>query len=197
MSLRASVAVLLSALTLAGCAGAQRREATLARMYDYVYPRPLEEVWPQVEKFVQDEGFAIRKGEEQTLLISEWRTSFGESRVASGSERILVEGVSLNPANSEVRIYRESLMRGNRGPMEARENHGGSQLLMLAPDDDNPLEYDPVGLGHRFGVERDTHLKPPKNLNRMVERDVKMELRLLQRLAPQEVEQLERKAEEK
>jgi hypothetical protein len=186
------VAVLLSALTLAGCASTPRRDATLTQMYDYVYPRPLNEVWPQVEKFVLDEGFAIRKGEEQTLLISEWRTSFGESRVASGSERILVEGVALNPANSEVRIFRESLMRGNRGPMEARENAGGSQLLMLAPDDDNPLEYDPVGLGHRFGVDRDTQLKPPKGLNRVVERDVKMELRLLKRLAPQEVERLER-----
>jgi hypothetical protein len=193
MSLRASAAVLLSALTLAGCAGAQK-QATLTKMYDYVYPRPLEEIWPGVEQFVQDEGFAIRKGEEQRLLISEWRTSFSESRVASGSERILVEGTALNPANSEVRIFRESLMRGNRGPMGARENHGGSQLLMLAPDDDNPLEYDPVGLGHRFGEERDTHLKPPKNLNRMVERDVKMELRLLQRLAPQEVKKLEQKA---
>jgi hypothetical protein len=196
MRLRAALAVLLGGgVGLAGCASTRQHQAVVEEMYEYVYPRPLEAVWPEVERFISEEGYPPRKGEEQGLLISDWKMSFQENRVASAAERVVVEGRPLNRANSEVRIYRESFMRGNRGPMTIRENHNGSQVLVLTWDDENPLEYDPIYFAHKAGQERDPMLKPPKNVNHVVKRDVELEWRLLQRMEPKEARRLEEKAQ--
>jgi hypothetical protein len=167
-----------------GCATVQRQPA-FDQMYEYTYPRPMDEVWPEVRKFVSEEGFPPLESQGQYVLISDWVTSFNESRVASGAERIYVRGVPLNRVNSEVRIYRQTRMMGLKGQPSFKERNNASALMVLTPDAVNPLDGS-VGAGYDMAA--------PRSRNNVFTRAVDLEWKLLRRLDPQEAERLEAQA---
>jgi uncharacterized lipoprotein len=168
-------------VALSGCATV-KRQASLDQMYEYAYPRPLDEVWPEVRKFISEEGYPPLESPGQYVLISDWVTSFNDSRVASGSERIYVRGVPLNRANSEVRIFRQTRMAGLRGRPNHRERNNASSLMVLTSDDVNPLDG---------SVGADYDMAAPKNRNRVFTRAVDLEWKLLGRVDPEEARRVE------
>ncbi|WP_375769789.1 hypothetical protein NR798_02575 [Archangium gephyra] len=189
---RAAIRLMLgTSLALSGCATV-KQQAAVERMSEYAYPRPLEEIWPEVRTFVAEQGYPPLESPGQYVMISDWVTSFGENRSASSAERIYVRGVPLNRANSEVRIFRESHMTGNKGRLTQRERTNGSSLMILTADDENPMDYDPVLLTHQLhdktGAGGGT---PAKGVNRVFTRDLELELKLLRRLDPEQARQLE------
>ncbi len=176
---------------LSGCATV-RQQPVLDQMYEYSYPRPLDEVWPEVRKFVSEEGFPPLESPGQYVVISDWVTSFNENRVASGAERVYVRGVPLNRANSEIRIFRETRMTGNKARVGPTDLNNGSSLMVLTADDENPLDYDPVHLTHQLKSGSGMGLgEGNKSKNRVFTRAVDLEWKLLQRLDAQEARRLE------
>jgi hypothetical protein len=167
-----------------GCATVQH-QPVLDQMYEYTYPRPMDEVWPEVRKFVSEEGFPPLESPGQYVVISDWVTSFNENRVASGAERIYVRGVPLNRVNSEIRIYRQTRMMGLKGRPSHRERNNASVLMVLTPDAVNPLDGS-VGAGYEMGA--------PRSQNNVFTRAVDLEWKLLRRLDAQEAERLEARA---
>lgn len=171
-------------VVLSGCATV-RQQPAVEQMYEYTYARPLDEIWPEVRRFVSEEGFPPLESPGQYVMISDWATSFSENRVASGAERIYVRGLPLNRVNSEVRIYRQTRMTGLKGRPTYQERNNASSLMVLSPDDVNPIDGS-VGAGYDMGL--------PKGLNRVFTRAVDLEWKLLQRLDAQEARRIEERA---
>lgn len=178
-------------VALSGCATV-KQQLVVEQMYEYTYPRPLEEIWPEVRRFVSEEGYPPLESPGQYVMISDWVTSFGENRAASSAERIFVRGLPLNRANSEVRIFRESRMTGNKGRLSQRERTNASSLMILTEDDQNPLDYDPVRHTHQLNDRTATGGgTPSRGLNRIFTRDVTLEWKLLKRLDPEQARRFE------
>ncbi|MFY0562992.1 hypothetical protein ACN28E_04040 [Archangium lansingense] len=168
-------------VALSGCA-TMKQQPVVEQMYEYTYARPLEEIWPEVRRFVVEEGYPLQESPGQYVLLSDWVTSFGESRVASAGERIFVRGLQLNRANTQVLIYRQSRMTGLKGRPSHRERNNASSLMVLTADEVNPLDGS-MGAGYDMGT--------PRAQNRVFTRDVELEWKLLKRLEPQEAQRLE------
>ena len=166
---------------LVGCATV-KQQPYLEQMYEYAYPRPLDEVWPEVRAFIQDEGFPPLESPGQYVVVSDWSTAFHDNRVASAAERIYVRGVPLNRANSEVRIYRQTRMTGLKGQPTYAERNNASSLMVLSPDDVNPMDGS-VGPNYSMAA--------PRSQNRVFTRAVDLEWKLLRRLDPEEARRLE------
>jgi hypothetical protein len=168
---------------LSGCATMRHQEALYEEAQRYVYPWPIEQVWPQVVSFVSQEGYAHRKGREEFILVTEWRNDMQESRVASSVSRLYVEGFRVSPDTSAVRIFKQTIFTGNKGSVSARENRaGGGEMLMGAAGDISPFAEDPVKLSHMLGSSADhTPLtRAPAQLTRSAGRDGPLEWKLIQ-----------------
>ena len=167
---------------LSGCATVRHQEALYEEAQRYVYPQPIEKVWPQVVSFVSSEGYPHRKSGQEFFLITEWRNDMQESRVASSVSRLYVEGHRVSNGSSDVRIFKQTLFTGNKGGVSARENHAGSGMLVGAAGDMSPFAEDPVKLNHMLGSTPDhTPLtRGPAELNRTTGRDGPLEWKLLQ-----------------
>lgn len=169
-------------VALSGCATTRHQEALYEEAQRYVYPQPIEQVWPQVVSFVSDEGYAHRKGSEEFVLVTEWRNDMLESRVASSVSRLYAEGLRVNPSASVVRIYKQTIFTGNKGGVSARENRaGGGDILAGAAGDLSPFAEDPIKLSHMMGSTADhTPLtRGPAQLTRTSGRDGTLEWRLI------------------
>ncbi len=122
------VAVMLWACVV-GCAGVKERVEPRQALWNeagrFVYPRPIEQVWPQVVSFVSSEGYPHRKSAKEFFLVTEWRNDMQESRVASSVSRLYVEGHRVSDGSSAVRIFKQTIFTGNKGGVSARENRGG------------------------------------------------------------------------
>jgi hypothetical protein len=174
---------LLVALT--GCATMRHQEALYEEAQRHVYPQPIEQVWPEVVSFVSAEGYPHRKGEQEFILITEWRNDMQESRVVSSVSRLYVEGHRVGRDSSSVRIFKQTIFTGNKGGMSARENRaGGGDMLVGAAGDISPFAEDPIKLSHMMDATADhTPLtRGPAQVNRSVSRDGPLEWKLLQRL---------------
>lgn len=179
---------------LPGCAALQQ-QAHYEQMYEYTYPRPLDELWPEVRKFVSEQGYPPMESPHQYVMVSDWVTSFNEGRVASSADRIFVRGLPLNRANSEIRIYRESRMTGSKAGLGAQDMADGSILMFLAADEVSPLAEDPVHLSHKMKDGSAMGNNPGnKSKDRVFARAVDLEWKLLQRLDAEEARRIEEHA---
>jgi hypothetical protein len=170
-------------LLLAGCATLRHQDALYNEAHRHVYSQPIERVWPEVVRLVSSEGYPPRKGNEEFVLITEWRNDTQESRVVSSISRVYVEGYRVGSHTSTVRIYKQTVFTGNRGGVSARENRTGS-LTTGAAGDISPFGEDPIALSHQLGSTPDhTPLtRAPTQVNRSVSRDGELEWKLLQRV---------------
>ncbi|MDY7226333.1 hypothetical protein [Hyalangium rubrum] len=170
---------------LSGCAGLRHQDALYQEAHRHVYPRPIEKVWPEVVKLVSSEGYPPRKGNQEFILLTEWRSDLQESRVVSSASRLYIEGHRVDRDTSVVRIFRQTIFTGDKGGMSARENRaGGSNLTVGAAGDISPFAEDPIQLNHMLGLTADhTSLtRGPAQMSRSVGRDGEMEWKLLQRV---------------
>lgn len=105
---------LLLAVGPAGC-------ATLARdwhedpVYDaainHVYPRPLEEVWPEVVTFMARQGYPGQVDPGNFRFVSPWFEVVTGRRIHT-LRRYYVEGLRLNAANCRIRIFHNDVHTG-------------------------------------------------------------------------------------
>jgi hypothetical protein len=163
------------------CATARHKEAVYAATYQYIYPQPIEKVWPELVKLVTAQGYGPRKSDQEFILVTEWRNDMMASRVVSSASRVYAEGFRVDGNSSAIRIFRQTIFTGNKGSMTARDNSFVDSLTVAAAGDILPGSDDPIKMNQFLGTSSDhTPLtRSPAQLNRSVSRDGEMEWALL------------------
>jgi hypothetical protein len=168
-------------LLSSSCATARHREALYAATYQYIYPQPIEKVWPELVRLVTAQGYGPRKSDEEFILVTEWRNDMMSSRVVSSASRVYAEGYRVNDNSSAIRIFRQTIFTGNKGTMTARDNAFVDSLTVAAAGDILPGSEDPIKLNQFLGTSADSTplTRSPAQLNRSVGRDGELEWELL------------------
>lgn len=171
-------------LALTGCASLRHQDALYRAAQQHVYAQPIEEVWPHVVHLISSEGYPARKGNQEFILVSEWRNDTQESRVVSSVSRIYAEGYRMDERSSMVRIFRQTVFTGNKGAMSARDNQFPGGLTVGAAGDLSPFADDPIKHSQFLNSSADhTPLtRSPAQMNRSFGRDGELEWKLLQRV---------------
>ncbi|WP_224240344.1 hypothetical protein [Hyalangium gracile] len=187
---------LLMALT--GCASARHREALYEHAHQHMYKQPIEQVWPEVVRLVAAQGYGHRKGDQEFVLITEWRNDTMASRVVSSASRLYVEGYRLQGGFSTVRIFRQTIFTGNKGPMTAHDNSFTDSLTVAAEGDILAGAEDPIKMNQFLNTSADhTPLtRSPAQLTRSFSRDGELEWKLLQMVDAQAASTIEARVTE-
>jgi hypothetical protein len=180
-------------LALTGCATLRHQDALYREAERHVYAEPIEKVWPQLVNLVSREGYPARKGDQEFILVTEWRSDLMESRVVSSVSRIYAEGYRVDERSSMVRIFRQTIFTGNKGAMSARENQFAGGLTVGAAGDVSPFADDPVKLSQFLNATPDhTPLtRAPAQMTRSFSRDGELEWKLLQSMDAETAEAIE------
>lgn len=115
-------------LLMTGCAALRHQSAVYEEAQRHIYSQPIEEVWPRLVQLLSAEGYPPRKGNQEFILISEWRNDTQMSRVVSSVSRVYAEGHRVDESRSRVRIFRETVFTGDKGPMSRSENLYSNKL---------------------------------------------------------------------
>lgn len=185
-------------VALSGCASGRHRQALYEQAHRHVYAQPIEKVWPQVVSLVAAAGYPPRKGNDEFILVSEWRNDTMDSRVVSSSSRVYAEGYRVDSNSCFVRIFRQSVFTGDKGAMSARENSLASSITVGGAGDASPFAEDPIKLNQFLGTSADhTPLtRAPAQMTRSFSRDGELEWRLLQYLDEAQAQAIEARVTE-
>jgi hypothetical protein len=169
-------------MVLTGCASARHREALYEEAHQHVYMQPIEQVWPQLVKLVAAQGYPPRKGDQEFILVTEWRNDMQDSRVVSSASRLYAEGFRLKEKECAVRIFRQTIFTGNKGEMNPHENSLNSSLTVGAAGDISTFAEDPVKMNQFLNTSADhTPLtRAPAEMTRSFSRDGELEWKLIQ-----------------
>lgn len=97
----------LLALFLFGCAGLQRDSFVRERAAEFVYTRPLREVWTHVAALLSTQGYALHATEDPLVLETDWREELTGSTAATVWTRYQVIGKESN-RRCAIRILRST-----------------------------------------------------------------------------------------
>jgi hypothetical protein len=180
-------------VALSGCATMRHQDELYNEAHRHVYAQPIEKVWPQVVSLISAAGYPPRKGEQEFVLVTEWRSDLMDSRVVSSVSRIYAEGLRLDENTSMVRIFRQTVFTGDKGAMGPRENQYTGDLTVGGAGDLSPFAEDPVKLSQFLNATPDhTPLtRGPAQMTRSFGRDGELEWKLLQNVEYEEAQAIE------
>jgi hypothetical protein len=106
---RGSVWVFVALALVAGCT-AQRRETWLRdRAAEYVYPQPLEEIWPRVQAVMEAKGYYWRQMPGSFILETEWKEAGEGGALGRSSSKFLIEGLRVKSGGAVIRVLRSDV----------------------------------------------------------------------------------------
>ena len=184
-------------LVLNACATSRHRDALYEEAHQYVYTQPIEQVWPEVVRLVAAQGYPHRKGAQEFILVTEWRSDMQESRVVSSASRLYAEGFRLSDKACSVRIFRQTVFTGNKGAMDPHENSLNSSLTVGAAGDISSME-DPVK-GSQFlntSADHTPLTRGPAEMSRSFSRDGELEWKLIQMVDADAAQSIEARVDE-
>jgi hypothetical protein len=175
-----AVAVAAVAISQVGClatTAAMRDQMKHSLAGNYVYDRPIEVVWPEVQRLLNDAGYSAMETPDTYIIVTDWNVVDG-SLVTGHSTRYLVQGKRIDLSRCVVRFIRHDSIadslpehmssgsaafttRAAGGYGEMRRRSGGMQatrdltmewrlLERVRPDAAAALD---VEAGRRLGVE--------------------------------------------
>jgi hypothetical protein len=97
--------ILLLAFALCACSTVQRHAYVANHVADYVYDKPLEEVWPSVRQVLSDDGFSLQESPGEWVAITDWQTGNAGSQVAGFWTRKMVVGSRVDSRHCLLRAY--------------------------------------------------------------------------------------------
>ena len=113
--------VLLAAATLAaGCATARREAYIQEKASQYVYHKPIAEVWPQVQMMLKEKELPIREAPGAFEISTDWQPVGAPSTLGTNYERYLVRGRQSTPATCSVEILRQNRTEAGPGPVDTQ-----------------------------------------------------------------------------
>ncbi len=163
--------------------------ACTTRLVDFVpeeeavYEHPLEEVWPKVRPFFQEQGFRVHEEPGTFVLETEWREEFGGSRVAGYWHRYMVTGKRESPSTSKLQVIRIS-----RSANKALRAPGSDLYWGVSSGADEQMAAASQGIdmpGDLMGPQAGPDLQSNTvSESRQEVRDLMMEWKLHERVAP-------------
>lgn len=94
-------------VAVSGCAAMQRETRARELAGEYVYQRPLDEIWPHVAALLASQGYAPQRGESPDVLETDWKQEVTGSSASGAWSRYVVVGKG-DGKNSVVRILRNT-----------------------------------------------------------------------------------------
>lgn len=189
-----AVSFLALALLGSGCASLQRETRARELAGDYVYAKPLAEVWPHVAALLVEHGYTPRETEQPWVLETDWKAEVSGSRTSGTYSRYVVVGKD-GGGQSVVRILRNTRrsehaeldttdvrqerpvtneVGGGRSTEDARYGTNTDTGRALEHDQDDSGEAEIAGSRSSSG-----NVKAPSGA-----RDLQMEWLLIQRADP-------------
>lgn len=192
-----SIVVLASlAVLLPGCATMQRENFVRERAGEYVYDKPLDEVWPHVRALLVAQGYVPVARSEPNQLDTEWREETAGGSGATTWSRYRVVG-SETGGQSKVVFLKNTRSGGSGMPAAPRDDLDNAGT---GGEDKGTRKTATAGRytqGEREGGDADYDARPteetrPDSLRAGTRkdpvtgtRDLAMEWLLLQRVAPE------------
>jgi hypothetical protein len=98
--------------TVAGCAAMRaagaRHEHIESQTQEYVYQKPLSQVWPQARQLLFEEGFEV-KDTDSTTAETEWKKG------DSGRARYLLSGIEVDEGSCRVQFTKDEQYKTDSG----------------------------------------------------------------------------------
>jgi hypothetical protein len=114
MTRRIQLLAVAVGVLLAGCATMQRDARIRERTSNFAYPKPIEEVWPMVQKLLADKGYHSIEDPASYVLRTDWKEDISHARIANTWTRVVVQGAELPGSRCAVRILRQSKSTAER-----------------------------------------------------------------------------------
>jgi uncharacterized lipoprotein len=115
--------VLLAIATLAtGCAAARREAYVQERASQYVYRKPIAEVWPEVRMLLKEKDLPIREAPGAYEISTDWYTVGAPSTLGTNYVRYLVRGKQSSAAMCSVEIFKQNRVETAQSSSAARDN---------------------------------------------------------------------------
>jgi hypothetical protein len=181
LKVRCVALLLIGAVLQGGCAlpGSARGGSTAPLAGQYVYEKPLSEVWPQARAILREEGYSLDESPDTFAMVTAWR-DVGAKGATRRWIRYLVVGEPIDGDHCIVRFVRAQIQQPSAGGIEPRGSEPASRLLL------------PVAIKLR---QRSRGMSASSDLTEVGGRDLSMELKLLRRVAPDVAERVEMEAE--
>jgi uncharacterized lipoprotein len=113
--------VLLAVTTLVtGCAASRREAYVQEKASQYVYRKPIAEVWPQVRMLLKERDLPLREAPGAYEISTDWHMVGAPSTLGTSYVRYLVRGKQPTPSMCSVEIFRQNRVEAGQGPVDAR-----------------------------------------------------------------------------
>ena len=174
---------LMAPLASTGCAAQNRETFMRESAGDYVYRRPLPEVFTAAKALLAEDGFTGREEQGGANFVTEWKGDGGDSSVSARFTRYLVRGQALGPSKSIIRFFivqrsRSSAAGGINDPQAS--THTGMSGLGTGEAEGGPApQSSQEGIGQKASISSNG------------QRDPSMEWRLLQKVEPAHANKIE------
>ncbi|HSP78753.1 MAG TPA: hypothetical protein VLQ93_09505 [Myxococcaceae bacterium] len=115
-----SLVVVAAAVLVTGCAATRRQAYIQEKASQYVYGKPLAEVWPQVRTLLQQKDLPLREAPGTYEIATDWHQVGAPSTLGTSFVRYLVRGREAGPARSAVEVFRQNRTVSGPGAMDSR-----------------------------------------------------------------------------
>jgi uncharacterized lipoprotein len=116
------LSVFVLAALAAGCASSRREMYVQDKASDYVYRKPIGELWPQVRTFLTEKDLALRESPGGYEIATDWQQQGAPSNLGTSYVRYLVRGVQPSPGLTSVQILRQNRVESGQGAMASSNN---------------------------------------------------------------------------
>ncbi|PTL80004.1 hypothetical protein [Vitiosangium sp. GDMCC 1.1324] len=115
-----SLVVLAIATLAVGCAASRREAYIQDKASQYVYRKPIAEVWPQVRMLLKEKDLPLRESPGGFEISTDWHPVGAPSSLGTNYVRYLVRGKQPTPAMCAVEIFRQNRTEAGQGPVDAQ-----------------------------------------------------------------------------
>lgn len=195
------------AVALAGCATISKDAFLHDGASLHRYERPLDEVLVEAKKVLEERGYVFRAGFGEKRLASEWKEEMGSSTIAASYSRYLVEGFSIDDKRCQIRVHRQTARSGGASVHDSEADSLDRSNTEAATASDSPggaarastLNVATTTTTRSESATKDyaAELSGKRAENATVSRDLQIEWLLMQRLAPEDAQELQQVADAK
>ncbi|ATB30673.1 hypothetical protein [Melittangium boletus] len=114
--------LLTASVLVTGCAASRREMYIQEKASDYVYRKPIAEVWPEVRAMLKEKELPVREAPGGYEISTDWHQLGASSNLGTSYVRYLVRGHQPSPAMTQVEILRQNRVESGQGAMATPNN---------------------------------------------------------------------------
>ncbi|WP_375772395.1 hypothetical protein NR798_16410 [Archangium gephyra] len=133
-----SLLVLAIASLATGCAASRREAYVQEKASQYVYRKPIADVWPHVQTLLKEKELELREAPGAYEISTDWQMAGAPSSLGTAYARYLVRGKQPTAATCSVQIFKQNRVetaqsQGSR-TNQGQENPGFNDSTNLQRD---------------------------------------------------------------